>query len=62
MKFIIRQKGRKSSSDKTLVKFLKSPAIMASGISTKFWPSDPNYLCDRIKLFLQESKLVIILT
>ena len=34
--FIIKQKGRKSNTDKTLIKFFKSLVIMASGVSTMF--------------------------
>ena len=37
-----------------MIKLLKSPAIMASGISTIFLSSDPNELCDRLKLTLKE--------
>ena len=33
MNFNIKQKGRKSDRDKPLIKLLKSPAIMASGVS-----------------------------
>ena len=29
---------------------------MASGISTLFLPADPNELCDRVKLLLQEKQ------
>ena len=54
MKFDIKQKGRKSKRDKTLIKLLKAPAIMASGISIIFLSSDANELCDRLKLLLQE--------
>ena len=55
MKFDIKQKGRKSDKDKSLIRFLKSPAIRASGDSkTIFFSSDPKELCDRLKLFLQE--------
>ena len=55
MNFNIKQKGRKSDRDKSMVKLLKSPAIMASGISnTKFLSSDPDELCDRLKLLLQK--------
>ena len=47
--------GNKSTRDKTLIKLLKSPAIMASGVpKTIFLSSDPNELCDRLKLLLQE--------
>ena len=57
MNFNIRQKGRKSDRDKSMIKLLKSPAIMASGFSkTIFLPSDPDELCNRIKLLLQEKQ------
>ena len=47
--------GNKSTRDRTLISLLNSPAIMASGISkTIFLSSDPNELCDRLKLLLQE--------
>ena len=40
-----------------MVKLLKSPAIMASGISkTIFLSSDPDELCGRLKLLLQEKQ------
>ena len=35
-KFNIKQKGRKSDSDRSLKKLLKSPAIVASGISNEY--------------------------
>ena len=55
MNFNIRQKGRKSDRDKSMIKLLKSPAIMASGnLETIFLSSDPNELCKRLKLFWQE--------
>ena len=54
MKFDIKQKGRPSNRDKSLIKLLNSPAILASGIWTIFLPSDPNELCERVKLLLQE--------
>ena len=55
MIFNIRQKGRKSDRDKSMIKILNTPAIMASGISNiKFLSSDPDELCDRLKLLLQE--------
>ena len=60
MKLDIRQKGRKTNRDKSRMKLFKSPAIMASGITTKFLPSDPNELCNRLKLLLRENKLKII--
>ena len=49
--------GNKSIRDRKLIKLLKSPGLMvsASGISkTIFLSSDPNELCDRLKLLLQE--------
>ena len=55
MKFDIEKKGRKSGRDKGFIRLLKSPAIMASGISkTIFLSSNANELCDRLKLLLQE--------
>ena len=56
MNFDIIKTGRLSTGDKSLVNLLKSPAIVASGISTNILPSDPNELCDRMKLILQERK------
>ena len=49
--------GNKSTRDRTLIKLLKSPGLMvsASGVSkTIFLSSDPNELCNRLKLLLQE--------
>ena len=55
MNFNIREKGNKSNRDKSIKRLLESPAIMASGVSkTIFLSSDPNELCDRLKLLLQE--------
>ena len=55
MKFDIKQKGRKSNRDKSMKRLLKSPAIMASGVSkTIFLSSDADELCNRLKLLLQE--------
>ena len=55
MHFDERCVGNKSTRDKKLIKLLNSPAIMASGVSkTIFLSSDPNELCDRLKLLLQE--------
>ena len=56
MKFKIRQKGQNSKRDFSLIKLLKSPAIMASGNSTIILPSDRNEFCDRLKLILQEKQ------
>ena len=49
--------GKKSTRDKTLIKLLKSPGLIvsASGVSkTIFLSSDPDELCERLKLLLQE--------
>ena len=55
MHFDERRVGNKSTRDRKLTKLLNSPAIMASGVSkTLFLSSDPNELCDRLKLLLQE--------
>ena len=55
MNFNIKEKGNKSERDKSIIRLLKSPAIMASGVSkTIFLSSDANELCDRLKLLLQE--------
>ena len=53
MKIAIRQKGRKSSRDRTMVKVLESPAFMASGIPIITLSSDPNELCARLKILLK---------
>ena len=70
MKFNIKQKERESPRNESLIKLLKSPAIMARSFKqkfslkaktqnlkeskTKFLSSDPNELCGRLKLLLQE--------
>ena len=55
MHFDTKAQGRKPTRDKTLIRLLKSPEIMASGISkTIFLPSDPDELCIRLKLLLRE--------
>ena len=57
VKVDIRQKGRKRNTDKSMKKLLKSPAIMASVVSkTTFLSSDPDEICDRKKLLLQEQQ------
>ena len=56
MNFDTRTLGNKSNRDRTLIKLLNSPGLIvfASGISkTIFLSSDPNNLCDRLKLLLQ---------
>ena len=57
MHFDMKAVGKKSTRDKTLIKLLKSPGLMvtATGVSqTIFLSSDPDELCDRLKLLLQE--------
>ena len=46
--------GNKSTRDRTLGKLLKSPANMASGLSTIFLPANADELCERLKLLLEE--------
>ena len=54
--FLEKVLGNKTTSDKSPMKQLKSPDVMASGISTNILPEDPNELCDRIKVLLQEKQ------
>ena len=62
MKIDNKQKGRKIVRDKSVIRLLKSPIIMASGISkTVFLSFDPTELCGRLKLSLQKNMLEIIL-
>ena len=62
MKLDINRKGRKSDKDKSIMRLLKSPAIVAAGISKTEWlSSDPDELCARLTLLLQKNTLGIIL-
>ena len=54
MNFNIKQKGKKSERDKSIKKLLNSPAFMASGVTTIFLSENPDELCNRLKLLLQE--------
>ena len=57
MHFDVKKIGNKSIRDRTLIKLIKSPGLMvsASGVSkTIFLSSDPDELCNRLKLLLQE--------
>ena len=59
MHFNPKASGNKSIRDRKLIKLLNSPGLMvsASGVSkTIFLSSDPNELCDRLKLLLQEKQ------
>ena len=46
--------GNKSTRDRKLIKLLKSPKIMASGVTTIFLSENADELCNRLKLLLQE--------
>ena len=52
MHFDTKALGNKSTRDRTLIKLLKSPAIMASGVTTIFLSENPDEFCNRLKLFL----------
>ena len=55
MNYDTKSTGRPSVRHTSIIKILETPAIMASGISkTIILSSDPNELCDRLKLLLQE--------
>ena len=55
MNYDTKNTGRPSIRHSSIIKILESPAIMASGISrTIILSSDPNELCDRLKIILQE--------
>ena len=54
MNLNIKQKGRKSDRDRSLIKLSKSPAIRASGVTTIFLSENPDELCNRLRLLLQE--------
>ena len=55
MHFDLNAPGNKSTRDRKLIKLLKSPAILASGVSkTIFLSSGPDELCNRLKILLQE--------
>ena len=55
MNYDTKSTGRPSVRHNSMIRLLDQPAIMASGISkTIILSSDPNELCDRLKLILQE--------
>ena len=57
MNFDTKARSNKSTGDRVLIKLLKSPGLMvsASGVSkTIFLSSDPDELCIRLNLLLQE--------
>ena len=59
MYFDVKAPGNKSTRDRTLIKILKTPAIMACGISTIFLPSDSSKLCDRLNFLLEKKQEII---
>ena len=51
--------GNKNGRDKSLIRLLKSPTIMAGSLKEsklRFLSSNPNELCDRLRLLLQEKQ------
>ena len=56
MNFNIRQKGQKSHREKSMINLLKSPAIMASGVTTILLSENPFELYERLKILLQEKQ------
>ena len=62
MNFNIKQKRRKIDRDKSKIKLLKSPAIMASAVTTIFLPEKSDELCNRLNFLLQEIQAGEILT
>ena len=55
MNYDTRSTGKPSVRHESMIRLLDKPAIMASGISkTIFLSSDPNELCERLKLLLQK--------
>ena len=57
MRFDVKVPGNKTSRDRTLLKLPKSPAIMVSGLSTFFLPSNPDEKSERSKLISQEKQV-----
>ena len=55
MNYDTKSTGRPSIRHESMIRLLDEPAIMASGVSkTIFLSANPNELCDRLKLLLQE--------
>ena len=55
MNYDTKSTGRPSTRHTSIINILESPANLASGISkTIILSSDPNELCDRLRLLLQE--------
>ena len=60
MNFNNKQKGNKSERDKSIIRLLRSPRIMASGVTTIFVSETADELCNRLKFLLQEKHAGII--
>ena len=57
MNYDINSTGRPSVRHNSMIRLLEQPAIKASGFSkTIILSSDPNELCDRLRLLLQEKQ------
>ena len=58
MHFDLKAPDNKSTRDRKLIKLLNSPGLIvsASGVTTIFLSENPNELCDRLKLLLQEKQ------
>ena len=59
MNFDTKAQGNKYTRDRTLIKLLNSPGLLvfSSGVSkTIFLSSDPDELCDRLELLIQEKQ------
>ena len=59
MNFDLKAQGNKSTRDRTLIKLLKSPGLMASasGVSNPIILTfDPDELCERLRTLLQEKE------
>ena len=57
MKYDINSTGRPGIRHNSMIRLLEQPAIMASGFpKTIILSSDPNELCDRLKLLLEEKQ------
>ena len=59
MHFDLKAVGKKSTRDRTFLNLLKSPGLLvfASGVSkTIFLSSDPDKICDTLKLILEEKQ------
>ena len=54
MKVDMKQKKRKSERDKSMIKILKSLAIMASGVTKIFLSENLDEYCSRLNLLLPE--------